>query len=226
LAAFNQWGGTGRLVVDAFAAELARSGGELVYREDLTPTNDFTAFLSAAKSHDAEAIYAVGSGVDQVCTARAQMKRAFPQGAFLGTDGIARGSDCLTDAGENADGMAATYMDVDASRSTDETAVKAAAAYRKRFPNTKDIPGYTFAAYDCAMILITAIEQAIKANGGHFPQRSQVVEAVSHLHYSGVTGNFSFDANGDAVSPLMSLYVVKNHQWVYQQKLDASAAPA
>jgi ABC-type branched-subunit amino acid transport system substrate-binding protein len=76
------------------------------------------------------------------------------------------------------------------------------------------------------MILITAIEQAIKANGGHFPQRSQVVEAVSHLHYSGVTGNFSFDANGDAVSPLMSLYVVKNHQWVYQQKLDASAAPA
>jgi branched-chain amino acid transport system substrate-binding protein len=226
VAAFNEWGGTGGLVIDAFAAELARSGGELVYREDLPPTSDFTPFLTAAKAHGAEAIYAVGGDQDHVCVARAQMKRAFPQGAFLGTDGIAIGPDCVTDAGENADGIAATYMAVDAIRSTDAAAVKAVAAYRKRFPNSKDLPIFTFATYDCAMILITAIEQAIKANGGRFPRRSQVVDALAHLQYAGVTGTYSFDASGDAVSPLMSLYVVKNNKWVYQQKLDAATAPA
>jgi hypothetical protein len=37
-----------------------------------------------------------------------------------------------------------------------------------------------------------------------------------------VTGTHSFDANGDPISPLMSIYEVQNGRWVYQQQIDAS----
>lgn len=233
VAAFNEWGTDGRLMIKAFGDELTHTGGKLVFSQDLAGgTTTFKTFLATAKAAGAEAIYAVGNV--HVCAARAQMTKTFPKGAyFVGVDGlvdrsgysteIAVDDSCIKDAVGNSDGMLTTFGDVDATHNADEASMSVVAAYRKAYPKSKDISIYTFAAYDCARILIEAITRAIDANGGKVPTRAQVVAAVANTHFEGITGTYSFDAHGDALSPLMSIYKVENGRWVFLKAIDASA---
>jgi len=72
------------------------------------------------------------------------------------------------------------------------------------------------------MILISAIKRAIDANGGRIPTRRQVVEAMAKAPpLNGVTGSYSFDPFGDAVSPMMSIYRVDNGRWAFWKNIDA-----
>ena len=48
-----------------------------------------------------------------------------------------------------------------------------------------------------------------------------VGEALFTAQFAGLTGTYSFDSNGDAVTPMMSIYQVENGQWVYKQRIDA-----
>jgi ABC-type branched-subunit amino acid transport system substrate-binding protein len=68
------------------------------------------------------------------------------------------------------------------------------------------------------------IERAIELKGGNLPNRRDVLDAMQTITYVGLTGTYSFDHNGDALSPLMSIYQVHNGKWEYLQKLDATAA--
>jgi branched-chain amino acid transport system substrate-binding protein len=232
VAAFSEWANTGPLVIDSFKDELTRSGGTLVLRRDLpSGTTDFTSFLAEARANSAQAIYAVtGDHSDRVCAAAAQAKLAFPEGVyFLGTDPLADGTNCIPDAVDNANGMVATLPDVDITQSSEPAAKAVVGAYQRRFPNTSNIGfnTYIFAAYDCARLLIDAISRAIQANAGSFPGRLQVLDAVVHTQgFKGVTGTYSFDGNGDAISPLMSIYKVENGKWVFVEKIDASPNPS
>jgi branched-chain amino acid transport system substrate-binding protein len=220
VAAFAE-GPTEDLILNSFEAELTRRGGTLVFRADLPPgTSNFNEFLRRARASGAQAIYAATQG-DNACAARAQMKGILPDGAnFLGFDGI-YGPDCIAAAANSAEGMIVTATDVDLTH-IGAALKKGVDAYRKAYPDSSDIAPYTFAAYDCALILIDAIKHAIAVNGGAIPSRLQVVNAVAHAQFTGVTGTHSFDANGDPISPLMSIYEVQNGRWVYQQQIDAS----
>lgn len=215
-AAFNEVGDSGDLIIDSFADELARKGGGLVLRQNMDMgTTNFTTFLTEAKKKGATAIYAVGN--DKACTARTQMN---PGVWFLATDWLTGDPDCVKDALANAADMYGTYSDVDPAYIADPAAQKVVADYRQAYPNTR-ISDYTFASYDCARILIDAIQRVVTANQGKFPTRAQVLDAVAHTQLSGVTGTYSFDSSGDAISPLMSLYQVHNGEWLYQKKIEA-----
>jgi branched-chain amino acid transport system substrate-binding protein len=232
VAAFNEWVDEGEFVTDSFKDELTRGGGSLVLRSTLPAgTLDFTRFLAEARANRAQAIYAVsGDSNDHVCVAAAQAKSVFPQGVyFLGTDVVVDDAVCLKDAVNAGNGMVGTLTDVDLTQSTDEAAKTAVQAYRKAFPKTSNVGlnTYIFAAYDCARLLIDAISRAIETNAGRIPTRLQVLQAVAHTQgFKGVTGSYSFDANGDAISPLMSISEVQNGGWVYLRQVDASANPS
>jgi branched-chain amino acid transport system substrate-binding protein len=221
VAAINEWDVDGAPIIDSFATELTRYGGQLVLSQDLNPgTNDFTKFLAAAKAQNADAVYAVGDVDHFICLARAQMTEPI---YFLGTDGMARTTECLDQSGQNADGIIATFPDVDPTQSKDPAAMRVVDSYRRTY-NTKTIADFTFAAYDCALMLIDAIRRAIKANGGTIPSRRQVLDAVADTkEFKGVTGLYSFDSNGDAIGPLMSLYKVHVRDWIGLGKIDASS---
>ncbi len=216
-AAINESGVGGDRYIDSFAEELARHGGGLLLREPMDgSTTDFTGFLAKAKAMGATAIYAVGAA--GVCTARAQMDRGM---WFLGTDEFTTDRDCIKNALGNAADMYGTFSADDPDYSSNPEARKVVAVYRKAYPNIA-INEYTFAAYDCARILIDAIERAVAINHGAFPTRAQVLAAVANTaQFPGLTGTYSFDPNGDAISPMMSIYRVENGQWVYKQKIDA-----
>jgi branched-chain amino acid transport system substrate-binding protein len=232
VAAFNEYGDDGELVIDSFKDELVRAGGTLVVRRPVASgTTGFTDFLAEARANRAQAIYAVtGAPADHACVAAAQAKSVFPEGVyFLGTDPLVDDAGCIKDALDNANGMVATLPDADVTQNRDQAAKTAVEAYRNAFPKTSNIGfnTYVFAAYDCARLLIDAISRAIEANAGRIPTRLQVLDAVAHTQgFKGVTGTYSFDANGDAISPLMSIYEVQNGGWVYLRQLDASANPS
>jgi ABC-type branched-subunit amino acid transport system substrate-binding protein len=145
---------------------------------------------------------------------------------FLGTDAIVNsgGSLCIDQALSRSEGMLATDPDVDITNSKDPAAMKAVSQFHQAYPTAKNL-AFTFAAYDCALIVIAAIEQAMKANGGRLPDRLQVLEAMTGVQFTGVTGTYSFDKNGDAIFPLMSLRKAVNGKWTYVSKIDGSASP-
>lgn len=224
VAIINEWSGGGEPYVSYFIREFQRLGGEVVLREDVDPdTADFKDFLAEAHALQAQAIYAVGdtnpTGPAGICTVRAQMTDA---AIFLGTDGFSGDPLCIREAAANSSSIFATKPDVDITGSKDPAAMAAVKAFHKAYPTSK-IDQYTFAAYDCALILIDAIRRAIDAAHGSIPNRPQVLDALAQTQdFKGVTGTYSFDSNGDALSPLMSIYQVENGQWVYLNKVDAS----
>jgi branched-chain amino acid transport system substrate-binding protein len=230
VAAFNEFGPVGDAVLREFVSELAKAGGELVLKQDFEPgAKNFAPFLKEAKAKGAEAIYAIGAAQDGACAARNQMSALMPGAYFLGTDGMATVGQCIAEAGgaQAAEGILATRVSVEPGQSTNPIIRQQVNGYRTAYPKASDISEYTFAAYDCTRILIDAIARAIQAKHGGLPTRAQVLAAVAQTNqFNGVTGTYSFNANGDALSPLMSIYQVHSGKWVYVEKLEVSLAGA
>lgn len=212
------------VTVSQFEDEFARDGGDMVFSRSLpAETVNFAPFLKAARAHGADAVFAATQS--DVCQARAQMKGIFPPGSyFIGMDGQQENPMCIQEAGDSADGMLATVSVLDMENSRDPAVMKIAKDFRRAFPKSSPISPYAFAAYDCALILIDAITRAVNENNGRFPTRAQVVDLIAHTAVRGAIGTYTFDKNGDAVSPLMALYQVKGASWVYVSQIDASAA--
>lgn len=217
VAAFNEFGPEGSLYINEFAKEFALYGGTLVYQQAYEDTPDnFSAFLIQAKARGADAIYAVAQVDQNACKAAAQMNGLMPGAVFLATDGITLNDDCMADLGPSPPGVWATYGYVDPTTNADPVVVKQVAEYRKAYPKASDVGPFSFAAYDSARILIDAISRAIKANGGKLPSRTQVVAALAETNnFVGLTGTYSFDKNGDALSPMMSVYRVHDGHWEF-----------
>jgi branched-chain amino acid transport system substrate-binding protein len=216
------------VTLKGFADEFKRDGGDLVFSANLPDgTKSFVPFLQAARSRGADAIYAATEA--DVCKVRAQMKGIFPDGDFfLGMDTLSglEGSPCIQVAKDNADGMVATVSVADLHDGQHPGLKTLVDAYRNAYPHAAAISPYGIHAYDCALILIQAITQAVNRRGGGFPKRQEVVAQIATSTFSGVSGRYSFDGNGDAVSPLMAVYEVKGGGWVYLQQIDASANSA
>ena len=225
VAVLNEWGAEGNEYIKEFSNELVRGGGQVVLKQDFDPgTENFTAFLTTARAMSAQAIYVIGYATDSVCLVRAQMNKLLPEAYFLGNDAVMSGDPrCIKDSVDAAR-MLTTYAGFDPLSSTDTSVNAHIDAYRKKYPRASDVSAYTFAAYDCTRILIDAITRAIQGNHGAIPTRAQVVAAVAQTQgFQGVTGSYSFDASGDALAPLMSMYEVQNNKWVFLHQIDASA---
>ena len=226
VATINMWTGgpvgDGRPYVEDFRRELSARGGMTVLTLDVPrPTHGYSDFLTKAKLAGADAIYAVGDVDGGICDIRAQMGSDFKY--LLLTDGVTGQDDCLKGAA-SAPITFGTYEGVDPTHSSDPATKAVVAKYRRLYPNAaNDI--YAFAAYDCARILITAIERAIDAKGGGVPTRLEVLRQVASGQFDGgTTGDYKFLPSGDAVSPTMSIWGVKDNHWYYMDRIDASAS--
>jgi branched-chain amino acid transport system substrate-binding protein len=202
----------GEGLADGFAQQLPAAGGTVILRQQLQPSiNDYSELLRRIKDLGAQAIYAGGAPSYGVCRLRAQMLSVLPQVYFLGGDALLDPS-CISDAKDAAEGMIATIAQ--GRPSTDAQATRVLAAYKRTgWPVTP----YTYASYDCAEILMDAIQRAMDANGGRVPSRSQVVEALTMTHFQGVTGLWSFDGHGDVTAPAISFYRVEGGSWTFWQ---------
>jgi ABC-type branched-subunit amino acid transport system substrate-binding protein len=94
---------------------------------------------------------------------------------------------------------------------------------------------YAASAYDCTMMLIAAIKVALQ-QGVRTPQgeqdqaggkrfRKAVLQALTHISYTGATGKHSLDANGDTTNHTISIYQLSEATtqptWAWLQQFSA-----
>lgn len=197
-------------MADAFSDKVIKAGGRIVFSQPFfTLETNFAPLLRDVRAAGAQSIF-LSAGVEPACTIRAQMQGIFPADAYLISGDRLAGIGCIQAA--NLTGK------------TDDHFVLAIATGEPRsvpadlqgLIRGHGYPIYTFAAYDCARILIDAIDRAIRANGGKIPTREQVREAMATTsNFRGLTGTYSFDASGDVVNPSLSFYTVKQGSWAF-----------
>jgi branched-chain amino acid transport system substrate-binding protein len=93
-----------------------------------------------------------------------------------------------------------------------EAAARFVHAFHARYPKDA-LDGYGAYAYDAAMVLITAIKHLIQM--GQPVTRQTVREQVQTIQYTGVTGQISFDQNGDSTHGIFSIYTIQDGSWVW-----------
>lgn len=197
-------------IAGAFETEFKKLGGTVAkhseYKKD-QQGSDFKSILLGLKSAGALGVYVGGTDDQNICIPRAQMKQIGWDVPFGGGDGIET-TDCINQASGNESGVLATSAGADATQVSG--AKDTIAAFRKAFTGANDFGGYTMQAYDAANIVMTAIGNAIKANGGNMPTRKQVREEMAKItSFQGVIGKYGFDQNGDTTLKIVSIYEVK-----------------
>lgn len=91
------------------------------------------------------------------------------------------------------------------------------AAYEAEYPG-EAIAAYDAYSYDAAQVIIKAIVKVAKEMGTDklttTEGKQAIIAAAAESDFEGVTGNVSFDENGDTTNKVVSIYVVKNGEWV------------
>ena len=210
VAVVNHREAYGQLLANSFTARFNKLGGTVVARQELDPgaTFDLTAFFDRAKKLGAQGVYFGGAAANHGCEVRHQMATAFEIGAgtpFLGGDGIALDPTCVRDAGANAPGIYATVPAVDPEQV--DSAQRLIQAFKTQYGRPGDFGPYTIAAYDATGVLYDAVDRAIRYAGGNIPFRDTVVnQLAATTAYTGATGIFGFDPDGDSTLRLVSIF--------------------
>lgn len=205
-----------------FAKDFQSGGGVVVGTSSLSgTTTDFTSELASANSKGADIIFFGGTSSNGGGKLRAQMPSAglSSKTLFMGGDGIVD-SDFLTDAGSAGAGSYGTTASPDATKLS--SAASFASAYQAAFGSA---PGaYSANAYDAMNVVLTAVKEAINANGGNLPTnpssfRESVRSNVAAISYSGAIGHTTFDSNGDTTNKILTLHEVQGGQWTSVKNL-------
>lgn len=196
----------------SFAEELIAGGGQVVFQRQYAPNlPDYTGLLQDALDARAQAVFVGGFDNTGACRIRADMVKVFPAGSYmLAGDGIFDRS-CLADAGAGADSTLLALIS-DSQPPRDSKVSRDLARH--------GIPplAYVFPAYDCAEMIIAAIDRAIRANGGKEPTRLQVLAAVAATRdFRGASGTFTLGPSGDATNPAVSVYRVEKGRFAFWQ---------
>lgn len=196
-------------IAGSFEQEFKKLGGTVAKHSEYKKeqTSDFKSILLGFKNAGALAVYVGGTDDQNICIPRKQMKDIGWAVPFGGGDGIET-TDCIEQASGNETGILATSAGADATQvsGAKDTITK----FRQAFTGANDFGGYTMQAYDAANILMTAIGNAIKGNGGNMPTRKQVRDEMAKItSFQGVIGNYGFDQNGDTTLKIVSIYEVK-----------------
>lgn len=210
-------------IANYFVKELMAKGGTLLGRDSITSTTSAQIPELAAKiaNFHPDAVFYGGVTGGGGGTLKAQLVQAGYTGPYVGGDGIVLDPAYLQQAGAAADGTYASNGAPDPSTLTSTAATKFFSDYATAFP-TENNGAYRANSFDAANILITAIKNII-ASGGTL-NRAAVLSQVQNIHYTGVTGNISFDEHGDnAGGGVWAIYQVKNGQWVFLKQVGAGS---
>lgn len=188
--------------VEEFKKAVQAEGGSIVTSEY---TNDkaveFNALLTNIKAANADLLFFSGSNAQAGLIVK-RMKQLGMHTQFVGSGGIAD-SVFIQSAGNAADGAMAWEYGRPIDSLPDGRAF--AEKYKKRFGT--DLLTYSPFSYDCAWIAIDAMKRANSTKPEVF------MPALRSSQYGGITGQISFDKNGDLTNPTSTLYQVKGGKW-------------
>jgi branched-chain amino acid transport system substrate-binding protein len=214
----------GKGLANFFVTSFKATGGTIVDQQEFTSADVGNAgsFADTIKAKAPDAVFFGGttdSGVGAVKKALAAKGFTVP---WVGGDGIADDSAWLQTAGDGAVGTYGSVAAPDPASLSSSAAQKFVSDYKAFVagkPNN-DLVGYSAMSYDGAMIMITAVKNLIAA--GKDVTRANVRDQIAGINYAGVTGQISFDANGDNSGPkVFAVYTVDStNKWVYQTTIN------
>jgi branched-chain amino acid transport system substrate-binding protein len=196
----------GQGLADSFKSQFEKDGGKVAATETINPGDkDFSAVLTKVKPLNPDLIFYGGE---------------YPEGSLIssqahGSQGIkapVMGGDGLVDptygktAGAAANGDYATSVGAPIESTPSAKSFVAdykAAGYKD--PSS----AYGALAYDAANAIINALPAALgSATAVNDSVRRAVIDAVQKTNFSGASGTVAFDAFGDTVTKVLTMYKV------------------
>jgi branched-chain amino acid transport system substrate-binding protein len=202
ITVLDDGGAYGVGMADAFAGEAKKKGMDVVLRDRLDPLNaDYTTLLTKAKSLATQGLYYGGDPLAG-CKLAKQSYQIMPDIPKGGGDGV-HTPDMLTGTGMPA--IQGWYATSAAAHVLEEPAVQ---AWAKRYQAKmhQEPADYTITYYDAADVVINALERVAKS--GKPMTRANVRDAIQSTNMKTLQGQIQFDANGDTLSKVVSIYQV------------------
>lgn len=195
----------GKGLADTFDASFRQLGGNVLGHEHITGSQqDFKALLTKVHATGPDAVFFGGNTSTGGGLLRRQMgdvgMSATP---FMGGDGISDTDEFVKIAGPTmASNVYYSFAAPDADKlPSAQTFVK---AYKARFH--ADVGPYSAPAFAATLIIIAAIEKAVKEDGGKMPTRAEVLKNIAATRdFPTPIGKIGFDANGDTTAPILTL---------------------
>jgi branched-chain amino acid transport system substrate-binding protein len=205
-------------IADSFQAQATKIGIKVLGRDQLNPKEaDYTTVLTKIKALKPDALYYGGVGQAGVKLAK-QAYDVIPGMIKAGGDGM-QGQSILKGVGFPAvEGWYAT------NASPHVTEDPAAADWVKRYKakfNNAPYDDYTITAYDAGLVVIDAIKRVVATGGA--PNRDNVRDAMQSAKVKTIQGELSFDANGDLLTKVVSVFQYHENKAGPADSLDAQA---
>lgn len=201
----------GQGLADAFAKGAQQAHGNIVDREFTNDKAvDFRAILTTLKEKNVDMIFF--GGLDEQGAMLVKQMRSLGMPAKLFGAGALKSNAFLQISGQAGEGT----QDLEPGPALDK--LPAAEAFGKRYKArfNQDVELYAPFAYDAALALLKAIHDADSLD------RAKIVAAFPKVTVTGVTGNISFDSNGDLIKPPYTLFEVQKGEWKSLKTISAS----
>ena len=197
-------------LADATVAALQKDGAKVVFNNALTPgQSDYTSFLTKIGQSKPQVFYYTGY--------YPEFGLLLKEAKQLGLKFTMMGGDANNDptliktAGAAAEGAMMTTAPL-------AQFLTSAASYVSTYTAKYGTGPGPYSSYEYDAVGVVA--QAIKDAGSTTP--SKITAALKTINYTGITGNFHFDANGDRKPVNYIIIMVKNGQFVAYKEFDNS----
>lgn len=188
-------------IADAFQKQAEKIGIKVLGRDQLNPKEaDYTTILTKIKALKPDALYYGGVGQAGVKLAK-QAYDVVPNMIKAGGDGV-QGSSFLNGVGfPAAEGWYSTNASPHVTE--DPAAAEWVKKYQAKYPG-QAFDDYTITGYDAALVVADAIKRV--AATGATPNRDNVRDAMQQTKMKSLQGELSFDANGDMLTKVVSVF--------------------
>ncbi len=199
----------GQGLCEEFQKAYSAQGGEVLSFEGIsTGDRDFKALLTRIKSQEPEAIY-FGGIYNEGGLLVKQARELGLKSHFISGDAL-QTSEFFKVAGAASENSYITNVGIPPERIPQ--AKTFLESYKNKYPN-KDIQPYDHYAYEATNIALLSLEKAGIQAGGNM-DKTKMIEFLRTLKYQGVLGVTEFDEKGDTKNKAVSIYLVKNNQFV------------
>lgn len=193
-----------------FKSAFEKLGGTIVAEEQFqTNQSDFKAILTNIKSANPDIIFAPSS----ITTAPLIIKQAREMGitAVIAAGDTWENATIIENAGADAEGTVFSTFYDEAAPANDEAAafVEGFKAYLTGIGESDIIPAVSALGYDAYITAVQAIKDADSVDP------AAIKDALKNVHVEGVTGDITFDENGDANKDMAYIKTIKDGKIVF-----------
>lgn len=206
-------------IATAFVNEWKKLGGTVIDRKSIPHTTaSYVNLLTQAASTNPDVIFFGGNDSTGGTDIRQQMMQVagLKNTPFIAGDGTQTSAFAKQIKPIGGGPVYTSVAAVDITK-LGGTAQDFIARYSAKY-GANNISSYSAGSYDCAKIIIQAIQTAMK-NGAVPPKnsgdaataktfRQAVINAIQGIDYTGVTGHHTFDQNGDTTNRVISIKTI------------------